>query len=90
VDEGDGFENRCPTASKPSNPKDIQNDDAGGAPRNSALCEENSAVAVLSGSVAPDLARVILAWPSLPDESKAAVLALVAAHEASTAGRVRT
>jgi len=39
--------------------------------------------------VAPDLARVILAWPSLPDESKAAVLALVAAHDAAHAGRVR-
>ena len=49
----------------------------------------NSAVAVLSGSLAPDLARVILAWPALPEESKAAVLALVAAHDAAHAGRVR-
>ncbi|MFW6161126.1 MAG: hypothetical protein ACODAJ_00055 [Planctomycetota bacterium] len=42
-------------------------------------------MAVLSGTLAPDLSRVILAWPSLPDESKAAILALVTAHEATTA-----
>ncbi|MFW6108685.1 MAG: hypothetical protein ACOC8D_02610 [bacterium] len=42
-------------------------------------------MAVLSGTLAPDLARVILAWPGLADESKAAILALVSAHEAATA-----
>jgi len=61
----------------------LRRDGLSGAAPETAHSAENAAVAVLSGSLAPDLARVILAWPSLPDESKAAILALVAAHEAT-------
>jgi len=44
-------------------------------------------VALFSGSFAPDLARLILAWPSLPDATKQAVLAMVGAAEGAHAGR---
>ena len=84
-----GFLNRRDVPAKSNTPNSLQSGDANGAAHGTALGAENAAVAVLSGSLAPDLARVILAWPSLPDESKAAVLALVAAHEATDAGRVR-
>ena len=49
---------------------------------------ENGAVALLSGSFAPDLARVILAWPGLPDPTKQAILAMVRATQDVTSGRV--
>ena len=86
MDEGDGFENRGPQPSKSCTPNDIERTDAGGVPKKSALCERNPACAVLSGSLAPDLAQVVLAWPALPHESKAAILALVTAHEALARG----
>jgi len=70
------FENRCPLAHKSRNPSDMESCEADQAPRISALCAENAAVALLSGSFVPDLARVILAWPSLDAATRAIILSL--------------
>ena len=88
MDEGDGFENEQDPPPKCLAPNDIQRNHAGGEPISSALGTENAAVAGLFESLDPDLVRVVHVWPSLADEVKAAVLALVAAHEAMVAGRV--
>ena len=76
VDEGDGFENRSPRPSKSCNPKDIGRAADSEAPKTSALRDENGAVAVLSGSLGADIARVIMAWPGLTDSARRAILAL--------------
>ena len=89
VGQSGGFLNRIAHPAKSNTPSNLQNADTSSAAHGTAPASENAAVAVLTGSVAPDLSRVVLAWPALPDESRAAILALVAAHEASTAGRVR-
>lgn len=58
----------------------LARDDAGALPRNDLRPEAGPACTPLA-QIGPDLARVVTAWPQLPEHIKAAVLALI-----STAG----
>ena len=88
MDCGDGFEIEKDPPPKPLAPNTIERNRAGGEPIASALGTENAAVAGLLEGLPPDLVRVVRVWSLLADEVRAAVLALVAAHEAMAAGKV--
>ena len=56
---------------------------SGGNPPDSAF------VAVVSGGLAPDLARLVVAWPSLPKTTRSIILAMAGHVEDAERGRGR-
>ena len=58
------------------NDKPLQQGDPAAVAHGTAPSAENAFVALVSGSFAPDLSRVILAWPSLDATTRAIILSL--------------
>jgi hypothetical protein len=60
---------------------------AGESPRNPEIPEQAGAETGAPAAIAPDLAAVIAAWPTLPDPIRRALLALIGGADPPAAAR---